>query len=108
MIVMDNQEVVLTTLHTRFKDFSIDHISAGSHELSVNVPCLNLAEGRYFVSLRLMYGSSSGAAGATLADHIDGAFYFDIIGGDFFGTGRKTNPQKHGNLLLEHNWSYGK
>ena len=108
LVIYDSNENVISTLHTRFKDFLIENIVRGESLYSITIPKLNFAEGNYFVTLRVMYGSSSGTSGATVSDHIEYAFVFEVIDGNFFGTGQKVIPKKHGNILLYHQWKHEK
>lgn len=108
LVIYDSNENVISTLHTRFKDFLIENIVRGESLYSITIPKLNFAEGNYFVSLRVMYGSSSGTSGATVSDYIENAFVFEVIDGNFFGTGQRVIPKKHGNLLLHHQWKHEK
>ena len=108
LVIYDSNENAISTLHTRFKDFLIENIVRGESLYSITIPKLDFAEGNYFVSLRVMYGSSSGASGATVSDYIENAIVFEVIDGNFFGTGQKVIPKKHGNLLLNHQWKHEK
>ena len=59
-----------------------------------DVPTLPLQPGRYRFDLLC-------STGGTLADRIDRAGVLDVVGGDFFGTGRLP-PQSAGPLLIGH------
>ena len=60
------------------------------------IPELPLLPGRYRVGVW-------GKVGGTVADEIQDAFTFDVVPGDYFGTG-KVNPADGGDMLVRHTW----
>jgi lipopolysaccharide transport system ATP-binding protein len=62
------------------------------------IPKLPLAPGTYSFNI---YSEVSGL----LADWVPRAVTFDVLEGDYFGTGRLP-PKSHGGLLVYHQWEY--
>ncbi len=60
------------------------------------IPRLPLVQGRYSISIWCKLNEQ-------VADEIQDAFSFDVIPGNFFGTG-KTHQDDAGQLLVEHHW----
>lgn len=61
------------------------------------LPKVVLVPGQYHINLSLRYD------GDMLADWVERAMTFDVISGDFFGTG-KLPSSTSGNVLVEHDW----
>ncbi len=61
------------------------------------LPRLALNAGHYMLNLHA-------AAETYVVDHVDDAVGFDVVGGDFFGTGKMPDP-RWGSVLLEQRWS---
>jgi lipopolysaccharide transport system ATP-binding protein len=66
-------------------------------QITCDIPNMPLAPGYYQVSI---WATVSGG----VADRVLNAGVFTVNEGDFFGTGRTTNPAKHGPFRVNHNW----
>ncbi len=60
---------------------------------------LPLAPGSYRVHL---WASVNGQE----ADYVESVRSFDVLEGDYFGTGQLPVPRKHGSLLVDHHWRH--
>jgi lipopolysaccharide transport system ATP-binding protein len=65
-------------------------------QIVCHIPQLALLPGRYYVNLWCKIDEQ-------MADEIHEAFAFDVVDGDFFGTGR-LNPNDGGDMLVKHRW----
>jgi len=86
--------VSLINTYMMNQNFAIAPVRGRIH---FEVPKLPLTAGRYVVDLNL-----ATHAGHTYADFIQTAAAFDVIDGDFYGTGRPGNPGAP--VLLEGQW----
>ncbi|MCC6612301.1 MAG: ABC transporter ATP-binding protein [Anaerolineae bacterium] len=87
-------------LFTVYNGFSGDTFE-GNLEAGVfvcHVPKLPLAPGRYTVSLWSALGHDE-------IDWITDCASFDVVAGDYYGTGKAPDIQTHGAMLLPHHWS---
>lgn len=65
-------------------------------QIVCHIPQLTLLPGRYYVNVWCKIDEQ-------MADDIHEAFAFDVVDGDFFGTG-KLNPIDGGDMLVQHQW----
>jgi lipopolysaccharide transport system ATP-binding protein len=74
------------------------HILEPQGVISCTIPNVPLVEGRYTASLRVKLGKGKGND-----VRYDDLFQFEVVDGNFFGTGRK--PRSHlGSFLVNHRW----
>ncbi|MGA9778109.1 MAG: ABC transporter ATP-binding protein [Verrucomicrobiia bacterium] len=86
------QRVLLLDTTLLGQDF--EFIAAGSGRIRIIVPRLCLLPGRYHITI---YATVSGV----IADWIKGAAFFDVEGGDYFGTGQLP-PNGQGMFVTPH------
>jgi lipopolysaccharide transport system ATP-binding protein len=97
IVVLDSQRNPICTLNTAFVNKRFGQVSQQS-QFSCHVEKLPLSHGKYYIKLWC-------AADNEEVDVIDCATSFDVVEGDFFGTGRTVKPQFHGPFLVEHDWN---
>jgi lipopolysaccharide transport system ATP-binding protein len=68
--------------------------------LMCHIPHFPLNQGGYYVDLMLKQGNDS----RDVLDHVEEAMKFQVIVGDFFGTGRATNAETSP-VLVRHFWT---
>jgi lipopolysaccharide transport system ATP-binding protein len=99
----DQYGSTVLTLHTRFAGLELSGVPA-TGSIVCHVPSLPLAHGIYRVDVRNVIGGQSGAAGAHPGDHVNNAAKLEVSESDFFGTGERTMPRKHGYVVVDHQW----
>jgi lipopolysaccharide transport system ATP-binding protein len=89
---------LLFVCDTDFENASFEKLP-GAGRIGLRIESLPLATGRYFVNACAIMPADD------IVDFVRNAAAFDVAPGDFFGTGRSTQPSKHGSFLVRHAWS---
>jgi len=86
----------ITILSTEVRGSSLDEVQADVQSIVIELDKLPLTPGRYGFTI---YSTVNGI----IADWISNAGFFEVEGGDFYGTG-KLPPTMQGNFLLDYNF----
>ena len=94
--IIDNQGRKLIVLYTRFtnSDFSL---LPSEGRIVCEIPDFPLMPGIYHINI-------NAEINRVKADQIPNAAKFEVVSGDFYGTGRSLH--KEGTFLCQHNWNY--
>jgi lipopolysaccharide transport system ATP-binding protein len=86
----------ITNLSTEVKRANLDEVTADVHSIILELNKLPLTPGRYGFTI---FSTVNGI----VSDWIANAGFFEVEGGDFYGTG-KLPPAMQGNFLLDYNF----
>ena len=87
-------------LSTRLAGNDFPTLESDVDTLSVHVPRLTLAPGKYGIALFC-------SVGGEIADRVKNAASFDVEGGDFYGSGQMPS-QGQGCMLIDHSFEFGR
>jgi lipopolysaccharide transport system ATP-binding protein len=104
IIVSDILGNRIFTLHSRFKRDEIKHVGE-IMKIVCCIPKIQLLPGEYYLTLRAIVNGSKGSSGE-VADHIENAISFRVYEGDYYGTGELPISKKHGQIAVDHSWSF--
>ena len=76
---------------------SEQYLTTPSDTIQCHIPRLPLPEGEYTMNVMLLVDGK-------IADHVYTATRFDVLPGDFYGTG-KPSPAGGGTIFVDHTWS---
>jgi lipopolysaccharide transport system ATP-binding protein len=96
LVVRDNFEQRLFSCSTHLVGTNFDSLS-GQGVIVCHIPRLPLTPGIYSIDI---WASNK----TTPCDYVIDAHRFNVIEGDFFGSGKLPNPSKHGVFLVDHSW----
>jgi lipopolysaccharide transport system ATP-binding protein len=98
----DHMGYRVATLSTHFVGADIAELAPGDHIVSLVMPRMPLAPGRYGLAL---YASAQGDT----ADWLLNAGSFAVDAGDFYGTGQLPQPgARQGVMLIDHAFTLGR
>jgi lipopolysaccharide transport system ATP-binding protein len=87
-------------LSTRLAGSDFPTLDSDVDALSVHIPRLTLAPGKYGITLFC-------SVGGEIADWVKNAGSFDVEGGDFYGSGQMPS-QGQGCMLIDHSFEFGR
>ena len=96
VLVADGYGRVLFTCFTQYTGNTLESVPADAR-VSCQIDRLPLAPGSYRLHL---WASVNGEE----ADYVESAGTFDVMEGDYYGTGQLPTPHKHGAMLVDHQW----
>ncbi|NLI80096.1 MAG: ABC transporter ATP-binding protein [Deltaproteobacteria bacterium] len=91
----------VTSLNTWASGFEIPLIPRGRGHVDLEIPSLNIVDGRYYISLW------AASAGNLWYDRLDHCAYLDVTASDFYHSGRAMTSQHYGLVLLPCTWKAG-
>lgn len=94
LIVVDNNETIVSVFNNFHSSAPFNFVSNNSF-VSLEIKNMPLPEGKYFYHLQALNDKQ-------VADEIEYAGEFTVIGGDFFNTGKVPAIRK--GVLIKHNW----
>jgi lipopolysaccharide transport system ATP-binding protein len=86
----------IANISTEVSGSYVDDVEADAQSIVVEIKKLPLTPGRYGFTIFM-------SVNGVIADWVDNAGFFEVEGGDFYGTG-KLPPERQGNLLLDYRW----
>jgi lipopolysaccharide transport system ATP-binding protein len=87
----------ITNLSTEVRGSDLDDVQANAQSIVIELDKLPLTPGRYGFAI---FSTVNGI----VSDWISNAGFFEVEGGDFYGTG-KLPPTVQGNFLLDYTFS---
>jgi lipopolysaccharide transport system ATP-binding protein len=100
LLIDDESGHQVLVLSTRLAGGDIRALQGDVDALSVHIPRLTLAPGRYGIALFC-------SVGGEIADWVKNAGSFDVEGGDFYGSGQMPR-QGQGCMLMDHSFKLGR
>ena len=97
MHIWDHFGQLLFTLSTMHTNRSFKTLPPEG-TIACDVLEIPLVEGAYRVSLWCKVDG-------VLADRIEDAMHFAVVGGDYYKTGKMPEKRHHGSFLVRHDWS---